>query len=193
MMSGDEQAPTESPPAESDNGESGPPGWFVEHQAAMDKRFEGLAHKVRELGSKKQEPPAPPPEPPKSNGNAPAPQADPLALMRLGEARAKLPEAARQRLDELMSTGTSISQALALVDFATTFGAPANGADESGAAPAPPGNAASAAPRTTPNYPRSISEYMALAAKSRTDPAAKKRWDALRDDPGFDPETLRQD
>ena len=190
-----DEAPTTPPNGEDPPAEDQPPKWFSDHLDALDKRFEGLALKVRESQAAKPPPPtAPTPEPPKANGTAPAaPQGDPLALMRLGEARAKLTDEARQHLDGLIGSGTSVSHALELVDFATKFSPPANGDASPGSPLAPPGNAASAAPRTTPNYPQTQSEYMALAIKAKTDSGAKKRWDGLAADPGFDPESLKQD
>lgn len=128
---------------------------------------------------------------------------DLMAAMKLGGVRAKMPDAARTALDEMISAGTTtLSDALRWGEFFLEFGG-AKPAEDGGAtpsrskrnaegdAPAPTGKAATAAQRTQVEYPRTQYDWLEIKTKANGgDAGAKARWDALMSDPDFDPSEL---
>ena len=173
-----------------------PPEWFTawekSNSAAMDKRFDGLSTKTRErFDSLAAGGNAPSAGEPSSQGSPPPASVSPdaLSLIRLGRLQATLPEKARERIDAMMADGGSVQDALAMADFALDL-APASPAGDPPPPTAPQGRAPPSPTRTSPNHPKTTGEYVALAAKARTDPSAAKAWDALKADDTFDPENL---
>jgi hypothetical protein len=142
-----------------------PPAWFVEHLAVLDKRFEGLASKLRGTS-----PTTTGDEPAQgSSSAAPAPvTASDIQAARAYEAtRHGLTDSQRTRLDALEQQGWTYSQLSQVAELLRTSRAPANGA-----AP-PPGLASTAAPNHLAPGIRSVSELRSLKVKN---PDAYKAW-----------------
>lgn len=155
------------------------PTWFREYAAQVDKRFEGIASKLRA------------PEPPKSAepANGPAPAAsltmDDLRAARAYEAvRSGLSDAARAKLDALEEEGWSYAQLQRTADLLRSVRAPANGGAPAERS-APTGLAATPAQSGSVAHPSTRSEFIKLMRESRT------KYDALMADPTFDPTKLR--
>lgn len=142
-----------------------PPAWFVEHLAVLDKRFEGIASKLR--GSS---PAATGDEPAQgASSAAPAPvTASDIQAARAYEAtRHGLTDSQRTRLDALEQQGWTYSQLSQVAELLRTSRAPANGAVP------PPGLASTAAPNHLAPGIRSVSELRSLKVKN---PDAYKAW-----------------
>ena len=147
-----------------------PPAWFRAYVEQTDKRFEGLASKLRGAAA------SPTAEP----GATPAPQGQDVssivaAAMQYGELRSGLSESARGKLDSLQQQGLSYAQLTAVAEALRTVRAPANGGPQP-----PPGRAANAAPNSIAPGIRTVSELRALRAKN---PDAYQAWIG---DPGND-------
>ena len=158
-----------------DSSSAAVPAWFAEFAAQVDKRFEGIASKLK----------APTAEP----GSSPAPQQQPdvgelvRSAMAYGELRSGLTEAARARLDTLQEQGLSYAQLTLVAETLRSIRAPANGAITAERS-APTGLAATPAPSVSAPTIRTISELRALKAKSED---AYRAWMA---DPANDPSKL---
>lgn len=129
------------------------PAWFRSFVEQTDKRFEGLAAKLREPAAKN-EPKAQPA----------ASQDDVKAAVRFGEMRQSLPEAARNQLDALEGQGFSVSQLMAVAQAMKAVRGGAAPAQAAG--PVPAGVAPAAAAATGMRFPGSVSELRALKAKN---------------------------
>lgn len=154
---------------------AGVPAWFAEFAAQVDKRFEGIAQKLK----------APTAEP----GSSPAPQSAPdvgelvRSAMAYGELRSGLTDGARAKLDALQEQGLSYAQLTAVADALRSIRAPSHGAVTAERS-APTGLAATPAPSVSAPTIRTISELRALKAKSED---AYRAWMA---DPANDPGKL---
>lgn len=159
-----------------DSSSSNVPAWFAEFAAQIDKRFEGIATKLK----------TPATEP----GSPPAPQSQPdvgdlvRSAMAYGELRSGLSEAARTRLDTLQEQGLSYAQLTLVAETLRSIRAPSHGAATAERS-APTGLAATPAPSVSAPTIRTISELRALKAKSED---AYKAWMA---DPANDPSKLQ--
>ncbi len=164
--------------------EVAPPKWFADYAERTDKRFEGLSAKVREAGPSVQVS-----EPAKEIETPPVSRADIDAAMELGGILRGLSDDAKADVTKIGADGGSYTEQLQAARLLAKHAAPANGAGP-GANP-PPGHAATPPTRTSPTHPRTQAEYIAIAnQKADGDKAALLRWNALKDDPSFDPEKL---
>jgi len=151
------------PGAEQQSAGDEPPAWFRAYTEQVDKRFEGLAAKLRGPAA------SPTAEPAATS----APQGQDVssivaAAMQYAELRSGLSESARGKLDSLQEQGLSYTQLSAVAETLRTVRAPANGV-----AQPPPGRAANAAPNSIAPQIQTISELRALRAKSAD---AYKAW-----------------
>lgn len=144
----------------------------------IDKRFEGLANKVRETTTHKTDAPA---------DAIPVTQADLSAAYELGIVTAVLPDAAREHISTMSG---SMSERLAAARLIKQFATPSTSVGTSPAGAIPPGLAATAAPRTAPTVPTTQAEWIALTTASKKDAGAKARWQQLIDDDSFEPSQL---
>lgn len=178
-----------TPEAPANGATSEAPEWFKAFESKQNAKnadiFKNLGQlKEHILPKAKEEPKAPA----KVDGLT---RDDVTAAMRLGEVKGKLPETARAKLDAMLERGAGFAQALEVAEMlAEVSGAGAIPAS-SGAKP-PIGHAATAAHSPASlGFPATKREYRELVAKRESDPAAKKRLDALRDDPNFDLANLK--
>ena len=151
------------PGAEQQSAGDEPPAWFRAYVEQTDKRFEGLAAKLRGPAA------SPAAEPAATS----APQGQDVsaivaAAMQYGELRSGLSESARGKLDSLQEQGLSYAQLTAVAEALRSVRAPANGSPVP-----PPGRAANAAPNSIAPQIQSISELRALRAKN---PDVYKAW-----------------
>ena len=159
---------------------------IMERLDAFDGR---LALTGKDLGRLRERLPA------KTNGDATSPKPtngatpavgmsreDVLAGIKLGGVVGKLPEDAAEYINEMVEAGESFASALKYAEAIQRFGkqqAPATGGFS------PTGQAASAAPRTSPGWPESMSALVKLATSN------PKQYEELMS-PGsdFDPNLL---
>lgn len=151
------------PGAEQQSAGDEPPAWFRSYVEQTDKRFEGLAAKLRGSAA------SPDAEPAATS----APQGQDVssivaAAMQYAELKSGLSESARGKLDSLQEQGLSYAQLAAVAEALRTVRAPANGSPVP-----PPGRAANAAPNSIAPQIQTISELRALRAKSAD---AYKAW-----------------
>lgn len=151
------------PGAEQQSAGDEPPAWFRAYTEQVDKRFEGIAAKLRGPAA------SPAAEPAATS----APQGQDVsslvaAAMQYGELKSGLSESARSKLDSLQEQGLSYAQLTAVAEALRTVRAPANGSPVP-----PPGRAANAAPNSIAPQIQTISELRALRAKSAD---AYKAW-----------------
>lgn len=168
-------------------GTSDMPEWYRRQSEIMDRRFEGLAEKLRTLAS------ATEPKPAKQQATEqPITKADIDAAIELGAMMVGLGDDAQAYVRDLAAKGKSYADQADFVRAIRKFGGqPATGNGNHAPAMAlPPGVAASANPARSPVHPRNQAEYAALAKAARTDQAAKKRWEDLKTDDTFDPSLL---
>ncbi len=132
------------------------PAWFKSFVEQTDKRFEGLAAKLREPAAKAESKAQP--------ANGQATMEDVKAAVRFGEMRQNLPEAARNQLDTLEGQGFSVSQLMAVAQAMRAVRGGAAPAQAAG--PVPAGVAPAAAAATGMRFPASVSELRALKAKN---------------------------
>jgi hypothetical protein len=142
-----------------------PPAWFVEHLAVLDKRFEGLASKLR--GPSPATTGDEPAQGTSPSAPAPVTASDIQAARAYESTRHGLTDSQRTRLDALEQQGWTYSQLSQVAELLRTSRAPANGA-----AP-PPGLASTAAPNHLAPGIRSVSELRSLKVKN---PDAYKAW-----------------
>jgi len=128
-------------------------------------------------------------DPPAAATPAAASNGESLAYYKLGAAMDGVPEAAREKFEAMLEDGKSPGEVLGLVNILREI-APGSPAGASHSPVAPQGRAPPSPTRTSPNHPKTTGEYVALAAKARTDPSAAKAWEALKADDTFDPESL---
>ena len=151
------------PGAEQQSAGDEPPAWFRSYVEQTDKRFEGLAAKLRGPAA------SPAAEPTATS----APQGQDVssivaAAMQYAELKSGLSESARGKLDSLQEQGLSYAQLAAVAEALRTVRAPANGSPVP-----PPGRAANAAPNSIAPQIQTISELRALRARSAD---AYKAW-----------------
>ncbi len=118
-----------------------------------------------------------------------------IAMMNLGRLQASLPQDAQKEIDQMLTDGASwvetskyaraIKRGMELAATAGNDGGTKN-------PPAPPGKAASAPGATPPaEHPKTERDYLRLVKRANGgDAQAKKRKDALHNDPNFHPEDL---
>ncbi|MBK6683999.1 MAG: hypothetical protein IPG45_05955 [Deltaproteobacteria bacterium] len=179
-------------PANGDGGSAGgagePPAWakalqesFTKLASNTDKRFEGIAEKLRiraPAGDATTAPPA-------ANAGGAVTQGDLDAIIRFGELRAALPEAQRQQLEALRSDGLGFAQLARIAEgFRTALPAPTQPANGGGVVP--PGVAANAPPSSALRFPTSEAELLKLRD---TNPAA---YEAVWAHPDFDAAALKR-
>lgn len=149
-----------------------------EMASLVDKRFEGVAAKVREIAPAKKE---------SAQDTTPVTHADLSAAYELGVVTASLPEQAREYISTM---DRPMAERLAAARLIKQFAAPANGDQSTPAKAIPPGNAATAAPRNSPPRPKTQAEWVSLIRQAKADPSAKIRFDNLVADDTFDPDLL---
>ena len=152
------------------------PAWFAEFAAQVDKRFEGIASKLKTPSS----------EP----ASQPATQSQPdvgelvRSAMAYGELRSGLTDGARAKLDALQEQGLSYAQLSAVAEALRSVRAPANGG-ASAERSAPTGLAATPAMNGAVAHPSTRSEFLRIKRENRS------RYEALMADPAFDLNKLR--
>lgn len=134
-----------------------PPKWFVEHQANNAKsiqsirddlaRWRAKSETTSKKGSTKESTETPTVAGPEFTHE------DARAALKLGEVKARLPESARKRIDEMIDSGKRYSDVLPFAETIAEFSPSAANAEHP-AGMAPIGTAASAAPRTSPTWPQ---------------------------------------
>jgi hypothetical protein len=159
-----------------DSSSAAVPAWFSEFAAQIDRRFEGLASKLK----------APSAEP----GSSPAPQQQPdvgelvRSAMAYGELRSGLTDAARTRLDTLQEQGLSYAQLQLVAETLRSIRAPSTGAVTAERS-APTGLAATPAPTGAVAHPSTRSEFLRIKRENRS------KYEQLMADPSFDLNKLR--
>lgn len=159
------------------------PEYFKKFRELVDKRFEGVSTKMKEVVAPKTVQ--------SSADSKPITREDISAALELGRVSAGLPVAAREKILALGEQGRSYSDQLEIARMVAEFSVAAGPAQISASQPIPHGGAASAAPRTSPAHPATVAEYKALIIAARKDSSARKRLDELHDDPAFDNTLLR--
>lgn len=199
-LSGPGIVPTNAPangadPVAPANGDGGAPGdvpaWakalqesFTKLASNTDKRFEGIAEKLRIRAPASDATTATPAANAAGAGGA-VTQGDLDAIIRFGELRAALPEAQRQQLEALRSDGLGFAQLARIAEgFKAALPAPTQPANGGGVVP--PGVAANAPPSSALRFPTTQGELLKLRASN---PAA---YEAVWNHPDFDQSLLKR-
>jgi len=152
------------------------PGWFSEFAAQVDKRFEGIAQKLK----------APSTEPAATSATQSQPDVGELvrSAMAYGELRSGLTDCARAKLDAHQVQGLSYAQLTAVAEALRSVRAPANGSAPAERS-APTGLAATPAPTGVVAHPSTRSEFLRIKRENRS------KYEQLMADPSFDLNKLR--
>lgn len=125
---------------------------------------------------------------PKSNGKGGLTEDDLAAAVTLGEKRAKLPQAARAKLDAMREAGKSFREVADMADILIDALADSKGSEDGKSSkPSTRDNPASGPRQTNGASVRTYKEYQELAHRARfkDDANAKRIIDALNADPEF--------
>jgi hypothetical protein len=194
----DDQPPATTNPSDPQNqqpsvGSEDPPKWFKDFAEKVDRRITGLAEKTL----------------PKANGgpaaSEPAPNAtrqadnsketaDLVVLgMEYGRLRSQLSDEAGKAIDGMLSGPDGLRRAVESAQLLLAHGkAGPNPASESSLTP-PPGAPANSAPRSSPQHPKTMAEFVRLANLASTEGgASRERFERLMADDSFDPTDLPQ-